>query len=407
MSKSLLPECGGTAAKLHEAALDIILPIDSTKTRTVLDAACGSGELCIKLLQRGAMSVTGADSDRHSIAHCRRIASSNGFMANFLEFDIEREKLEEVYDVVLFLSGLQRLRNPVSALEALTGATREELIIGIDDKRSFQEALGSFWRLISNVFWKLPILYLGGLEKKDWDGVNHFLFSDRAIVALLTRHRYSFARVDFVPWEAAGRRLAVAHKRQIGHLVIVAGVPTSGKTTVMNKLMAGELPDIAKQLDFDCKKKWLSTGYGEVCHIQDARVENLLLHFNITKSLVDGDHYGYKGGLLDLIKSAQRISVVSLWCPPAELRRRYLEGRVRTKLSRSKRLRQDRKNRILLSLYDEPENLARLFAKWLSFVELHRAAPVILESTALGKTISLSDWRQEFLQGEDISAGGS
>lgn len=397
MSKSLLSQCGDTAAEQYIAVLDIVFSADSTFNKTVLDAACGNGELCFRLLQRGAVSVTGVDSDGHSIAHCRRVASNNGSMASFLEIDIEREKLVEVYDIVLLMNGLQRLRNPISALETLIDATREELVIGIDDKRKFQNALGSMWRLISNVLWKLPLLYVGGLEQKDWDGVNHFLFSDRAITALLTRHRYSFARVDFVPWQAAGRRLAIAYKRQIEHLVIVAGVPTSGKTTVIKKLMAGELPDLARQLNFDSKKKWLSTGYGEVCHIQEARVENLLLHFNITKSLVDGDHYGYGGGLLDLIRSAQRISVVSLWCSPAELRQRYLEGRVRTKLFRSKRLRQARKNRILISLYGEPENLARLFAKWLSFVELHGAAPVVFEGTGSGKTIDLSGWRREFL----------
>ena len=138
--------------------------------------------------------------------------------------------------------------------------------------------------MIINVLSKLPILFLGGLENKDWDGVNHFLFSDRAITTLLTRHRYSFARVDFVPWDAAVRRFAV-HKRQIGHLVIVAGVPTSGKTTLINKLIAGELPDIAKQLDFDCKKNWLSSGYGEVCHIQDARVGLSCFSISISPSL--------------------------------------------------------------------------------------------------------------------------
>ncbi|MBZ0215874.1 MAG: hypothetical protein K8F25_04925 [Fimbriimonadaceae bacterium] len=362
------------------------------------------GELCFALLRRGSVSVTGADADGFTISQCRRYASTHGFLATFIEINIEREKIVETYDIVLLLDGLQKLRNPLSALETLIGATREELVIGIEDRWSFPQAFGSFWHLISKGLLRFPILFLGGLERKDWDGVNHFRFSDRAVVALLTRHRYSFARVDFIPWQAAGRRLAVAYKRQITHLVIVAGVPTSGKTTVINKLMAGELPDIAKQLDFDCKKNWLSTGYGEVCHIQDARVENLLLHFNITKSLVDGDHYGYEGGLLDLIKLAQRISVVSLWCPLAELKQRYLEGRVRTKLSRSKRLRQDRKNRILLSLFDEPVNFARLFEKWLLFVELHCPAQVMLESSASGEAISLSDWRRKFLQAEETSA---
>ena len=47
--------------------------------------------------------------------------------------------------------------------------------------------------------------------------------------------------------------------------------------------MAGELLDLAKQLNFDHRKKWLSTGYGEMCHIQEACTENLLLHFNFSR----------------------------------------------------------------------------------------------------------------------------
>jgi SAM-dependent methyltransferase len=394
----MLSESGGNVARQNEAVLNIVLQTASAKYKTILDAACGNGELCFGLLRRGAIDITGSDLDSFSIEQCRQLAIKNGSPADFLVVDIERQKFLKTYDVVLLLKGLQGLRNPICALDTLSYATREELVIGIDDKKALRNALGSMWNLISYVLQRLPIVFLGGSETKDWDGVNHFLFSDRAIAALLTRHRYSFSRVDIVPWESTGRRLAIARKRRIKHLVIVAGVPASGKTTVINKLMAGELPDLAKKLGFDCSKNWLSTGYGDVCRVTDPCVDNMLLHFNFTKSLVDGDRYGYEGGVLDLIDSAQRISVVSVWCPPPELRQRYLNDRVRTGLSRAKRWRQDKKNRILLSLYSEPEKLARLWFKWLGFVELRCTAPVVFESTGSGRMMSQDEFRQGFLQ---------
>ena len=185
------------------------------------------------LLQRGVTKVSGADADYLSIECCQQFADNNGYSANFMKTDIEKEEVVGVYDIVLLLDGLQSFRNPICALDALTRATREQLVIGIDDDRTFRSVLGGIWSLISNVFQRLPVVYLDGSGKKDWNGVNHFLFSDRAVATLLTRHRYSFAWVDFFPWNGAGRRLAVARKRQIEHLVIVAGVPTSGKSTIM------------------------------------------------------------------------------------------------------------------------------------------------------------------------------
>jgi hypothetical protein len=204
--------------------------------------------------------------------------------------------------------------------------------------------------------------------------------------------------VDFVTLGHSGRSIAIAHKRRIGHLIIVAGVPTSGKSTLIANLLDGKAPALAKRLNIDLTQHFVSTGYGDLPRITEPAVANMILHYNITMPFIDEDYYGYEGGLLDIIKTAQRLSVVTLWCPAEELVARYQKHRMTVKSPGAKGARRAKKHATLLTLYREPARLGELFADWFNFVRRHCAEPLVYDDGKEQRVVNVEDWERENLQ---------
>jgi tRNA (mo5U34)-methyltransferase len=87
---------------------------------SVLDVGCNAGFYSLEMKRRGAARVLGVDSDPRYLAQAR-------FAAEVLELDIElREmsvyelpRLQERFDIVLFMGVLYHLRHPLLALDLL------------------------------------------------------------------------------------------------------------------------------------------------------------------------------------------------------------------------------------------------------------------------------------------------
>jgi SAM-dependent methyltransferase len=372
--------------------LDAILPKE-TDQQSLLDAACQTGEICFAAERRGVKKVTGIERDQKAIDNCRIRARKRGSKVEFIVVDIERQQIDAQYDWVLFLDRLHRLQNPNAALSQLIDAAREVLVIEIFWLNFGGRIAPALSALIRRMIWSLPIIYLSGAGRKDWGGVVRFFLFERAIQTLLTRHRYSVAKVDFLTLGQPGRSIAIAHKRRIGHLVIVAGVPTSGKSTLITKLLAGKAALLAKKLKIDLTQNCITAGYGDFPRIFEPAAQTMILHYNITTPGVDEDYYGYEGGLLDIIKTAQRLSVVTLWCSADELIARYEKHRMNAKVfGRARQVRRARKHAKLLLLFQEPLRLSELFAGWFTFVRRHCKDPIVYDSRDAGKFMSIEDW---------------
>jgi GTPase SAR1 family protein len=194
------------------------------------------------------------------------------------------------------------------------------------------------------------------------------------------------------------RTIAIAREREIGHLVIVAGVPTSGKTTVITRLISGSLPELADKLSFDNKRQWTISGYGDLHRHRELDIPGMILHYNITTPMIQNERLGYNGGLVDLMRSAKHISVVTLWCTADELSRRYRHSRVWKPFWKSKRAKREQKNVALLSLYSEPYRLRGLFREWLFFIQDHTSELVMFESNGSDRILSIERWQVEVSQ---------
>lgn len=87
---------------------------------TVLDIGCNAGFHSIEMKKRGAERVVGIDSDGRYLAQAR-------FAADLLDVDIELQqmsvyevaRLQEKFDLVLFMGVLYHLRHPLLALDLI------------------------------------------------------------------------------------------------------------------------------------------------------------------------------------------------------------------------------------------------------------------------------------------------
>ena len=140
---------------------DQILGADLTG-KTVLDIGSKFGFFSFEALKRGAARVLGVDVDPRSVRKARTIADILGSKAEFRLLDIDREPIEEEFDVVLCLNVLHHLHNPIAALDTLVRAAREKLVIetatlGKHDRRKLDLSLPQAM-LLNNA----PVLFVGG-----------------------------------------------------------------------------------------------------------------------------------------------------------------------------------------------------------------------------------------------------
>ena len=384
-----------TGGKDRSRTAQQIFPVDMTG-KTLLDVGCMYGFFGFEAEKRGASRFVGADVDPENVRKCRLLADCLGSKGEFIHFDIERDEIRDRFDAVLCLNVLHHLRNPLGALEKLIAATREDLVLevasfGPRDRRKNRVSL-----FLGRILDQLPLMYLGGAAGTAASSQTFFI-TRRAIETLLLRHRTDFARVDVMPEGTKGRFIAIGRRRRIGHLFVVAGVPTGGKSTLIRDLTSGTSSELAAALGFDAGRSWRVCLYGDLRDVTEPEIPNMLLHYNITRHMIEGDLDLYDRGLRDLIEVAERVSIATVWCPPAELVRRFETDR----LDRSKRLqfgkyrRTRKKIRKLVDLYRSPAHLRATFEDWFRFAERHAGPPRIVGHDGGWRLLSLEEWERE------------
>ena len=123
--------------------------------KSVLDIGCNAGFYSLEMKRRGAARVVGIDSDPSYLAQARFAAEVVGAEIEFRELDVYQiAKLQEKFDLVLFMGVLYHLRHPLLALDLLW-----EHVVG--DTLVFQSLMrGSREAGVRNAF-----------NASHWDGV--------------------------------------------------------------------------------------------------------------------------------------------------------------------------------------------------------------------------------------------
>jgi tRNA (mo5U34)-methyltransferase len=95
------------------------IPMD-LRGKTVLDIGCNGGFYSVEMKRRGADRVLGIDFDDRYLAQARFAAASLGFDIEFRKLSVyDVHKLNERFDVVLFLGVFYHLRHPLLALDLI------------------------------------------------------------------------------------------------------------------------------------------------------------------------------------------------------------------------------------------------------------------------------------------------
>jgi tRNA (mo5U34)-methyltransferase len=110
-------------------AIENTVPWD-LRGKTALDVGCNAGFFSIEMKRRGADRVVGIDSDPRYLAQARLASEITGAEIELRQLDVyDVAKLEEKFDVVLFLGVLYHLRHPLLALDLLRQHVTRDLLL--------------------------------------------------------------------------------------------------------------------------------------------------------------------------------------------------------------------------------------------------------------------------------------
>jgi hypothetical protein len=211
-------------------------------------------------------------------------------------------------------------------------------------------------------------------------------------------------------------------------LLLVAGPSCSGKSTLIQQLCAGELPRVVAQLRLGDPAAWRCVLPQDVAALDGEQMERMILHYDFLRPWTGNGTPAYQeDDVLRLAGTAAEVTLVTLWVPPDELRRRIVERRsafagslLRGRPWDSETLRTSRRNvgpppdnrrslgktlAIVQELrrlhakvrsYRRPGELESLYEGWIAFWQPPRQAEHwILDSAAdPAALVPLAEWRQ-------------
>jgi SAM-dependent methyltransferase len=331
--------------------------------KSVFDLGCRFGYFCFSAEEQGAVDILGTDVDPDNIRKSRLLSEIRQSKARFETFNIERDRIERRFDYVLCLNVLHHLRNPLSAIDKLIAATREVLVLEVAGFSLRDRRHNHLLLPVTALLSRLPLFYVARKSTQT------FFISLEAIKVMLLEKRADFARVDVVRTGPKGRPIIFAHRRRIDNLLIVAGLPASGKSTLISHLQSDHGQSLASKIGAKDIADWRALKFGALDQDREPSMGNVIVHYNISKHLIDGDIYLHINALADLMSVAEKVTIVTLATPRNRLLEQFKKFRAykADEMFSSKRTR--KKTKRLLDLFQNPVALNELYTDWFRFVE--------------------------------------
>lgn len=387
-----LPYGLATAGADRSATADAIFPAD-LRGKSVLDVGCKYGFFCFEAARRGAARVVGLDVDPDSVRKARLLASCLASPVEFELADIERESLSGEFDYVLCLNVLHHLADPIAALAKLGAAARERLVLevatfGWRDLRKLR--IGPL-RALSLA--RSPVLYVAPQGVREKTGQSFFVSQSGLEGLLAQQGGGGFARIEQVPSGWKNRFLTVAERRSIERMLVVAGPTSSGKSTLIERLQGGALPELADAIGLDKPAEWPMVGASQIARLREPRMPRLIFHYDTLYPYLRSAKTHEREKSLRLLDAAGEVVSLTIWTPPDALRRQLEEGEIGPK-TRFGFFLGNRRYPKIQDDYRHPERIFRFYQAWFDWL-LPRPGRHFLVTAADGwKLHPAAEWRE-------------
>jgi ABC-type branched-subunit amino acid transport system ATPase component len=169
--------------------------------------------------------------------------------------------------------------------------------------------------------------------------------------------------------------VAVAHRRRIGELLVLAGPSGAGKTHLVERVLSGSDRVLAGRLGIERPEAWQTVTAQELRSLEIPEVARLLLHYDLLRPWRGGARSFARDEALDVLACAERVRVCTLYCPPSVLIAR-LERRCATAAGDGLVLARE-----ALALYRQPGLLATTYAGWLAFCAGQGLEPHLVDAS--------------------------
>jgi hypothetical protein len=238
-----------------------------------------------------------------------------------------------------------------------------------------------------------PILYVSRNGTSNERNVQKFFVTPTAIENLLRFHSNAFARVDTLRSEHKERYISVAHRRRIGTLVVVAGSTGSGHVELAQELAAGGRPELTALMGGSAGGGWRLVDADRMTDVREPAVERMILHYDLLRPHRRSAKTHARDEVMDVLRCAQRLAFVTLWRPPASLRRRFQEHAVPLRTRAGLAFEGRRRRKILRELADPAEILGH-YRRWLAFTKTQPGPHVVVSPEGEPRLSELAAWER-------------
>lgn len=369
--------------------------------KSFFDVGSYLGQFCIEALQRGAIRSCGIETDVSHVRRAQKIADLLSLSPEYIHGNFERwDPKNESFDVVTCLNVLHHLYDPINAIRKIMQMARSRIVLEVA-RPTWREVMRDRVNPLRLFDFGSPAILLGAPNKRGLLGKPNkrsnmagrtYMFTPRALEIIFNVHTNLFEPILVKSSPFKGRLIVVAQKKSIGHLVVVAGPTSSGKSTLCAKLR--EDASLRQQFGMN-SGKWDLVGSSKVAKMLPGRRDQLILHYDFLRPSRTGMHSFDRDPSLDLLKVAEKVTILTVATPRLQLAEQLRKGEIERKGRKPRERDFD-----LLKLYSGPQFLNDWYDSWSSFSSsFSTATRIVVENRGEFRRAAQDDWSAVLEQG--------
>jgi len=124
----------------------------NVKGKRILDIACGTGSISMRLAKKGAF-IIGVDPSKYAIDRANAIAKEEGLTQTclFIRDDFAEHVFNQKFDITIALGFFDSAKDPELTIRKMRAVTTEKCLISFSAKFAFQVPLRLIWMRSRNL----------------------------------------------------------------------------------------------------------------------------------------------------------------------------------------------------------------------------------------------------------------